>query len=81
MRELEIFVVAVDVASAAGPVQTRGRRRPRARVREVTQIAVADDDAFLQRRALASLDDRALKDIGLSRSDIFVETTKPFWRR
>jgi uncharacterized protein YjiS (DUF1127 family) len=34
-----------------------------------------------QRRSLAALDDRALKDIRLSRSDIFVETTKPFWHR
>ena len=34
-----------------------------------------------QRRDLASLDDQALHDIGLSRSDVAAETAKPFWRR
>ena len=34
-----------------------------------------------QRRDLASLDDLALRDIGLSRSDVSAETEKPFWRR
>ncbi|MBX6320526.1 MAG: DUF1127 domain-containing protein [Rhodospirillaceae bacterium] len=32
------------------------------------------------RRALESLDDRMLRDIGLSRADVFVESRKPFWR-
>ncbi len=34
-----------------------------------------------QRRALASLDDWTLKDIGVTRSDVEFESTKPFWRR
>jgi uncharacterized protein YjiS (DUF1127 family) len=34
-----------------------------------------------QRRDLATLDDQALHDIGLSRSDVAAETAKPFWRR
>ena len=33
------------------------------------------------RRALESLDDRALKDIGLSRDRIACEVRKPFWRK
>ncbi len=33
-----------------------------------------------QRAALDSLDDRMLKDIGLSRSMIAAEVTRPFWR-
>lgn len=32
-----------------------------------------------QRRQLAMLSDVALKDIGLSRADIWVETQRPFW--
>jgi uncharacterized protein YjiS (DUF1127 family) len=33
-----------------------------------------------QRRQLAELDDAMLKDIGLSRADVYGEVTKPFWR-
>jgi len=34
-----------------------------------------------QRRALADLDDRLLRDIGLTRADVWLEIKKPFWRR
>ncbi len=33
-----------------------------------------------QRRQLREMDDRILKDIGLSRLDVYRETIKPFWR-
>jgi uncharacterized protein YjiS (DUF1127 family) len=33
-----------------------------------------------QRHAMATMDEHALKDIGLSRSDVVAESTKPFWR-
>ena len=33
-----------------------------------------------QRRHLARLDDRMLKDIGLNRADVEREIAKPFWR-
>ncbi len=32
-----------------------------------------------QRRALARLDDRALRDIGISRADVWQEVNRPFW--
>lgn len=32
-----------------------------------------------QRAALAEMDERMLKDIGLSRADALVEADKPFW--
>jgi uncharacterized protein YjiS (DUF1127 family) len=37
-------------------------------------------DRYLQRRALAELDDRMLRDIGLTRSQAEREIRKPFWR-
>ena len=33
-----------------------------------------------QRRALASLDDAMLRDIGITRADVARECEKPFWR-
>lgn len=37
-------------------------------------------DRRAQRRCLAKLDDRLLKDIGLNRCDAEAERRKPFWR-
>ena len=33
-----------------------------------------------QRRALAGLDERFLRDLGITRCDAEVESSKPFWR-
>ena len=33
------------------------------------------------RRTLAGLDDRALRDLGLDRADVETESTQSFWRR
>jgi uncharacterized protein YjiS (DUF1127 family) len=33
-----------------------------------------------QRRDLALLSEHSLRDIGLSRADVDIEITKPFWR-
>jgi uncharacterized protein YjiS (DUF1127 family) len=33
-----------------------------------------------ERRALAAMDDRGLRDIGLTRYDAYYEARKPFWR-
>ena len=33
-----------------------------------------------QRRHLQSLSDHMLRDIGLTRADVFAEAAKPFWR-
>jgi uncharacterized protein YjiS (DUF1127 family) len=38
-------------------------------------------DLARQRRCLAELDGRLLKDIGVSREQALAESEKPFWRR
>ena len=37
-------------------------------------------DRTRQRRTMLRLDDHLLHDIGLSRTDVEVEASKPFWR-
>jgi uncharacterized protein YjiS (DUF1127 family) len=64
--------VSSAIASAA---HTLDRRIDRVVERLFTwQRRVAD------RRFLESLDDRMLQDIGLSRGDVFIESSKPFWK-
>lgn len=59
------------------PVLRRLADRSRKR-RERTQITLAE--RLRQRRMLARLSERDLKDIGLSRYDVEMELRKPFWR-
>jgi len=44
------------------------------------QRAISWHDRACQRRQLASLDDRMLRDIGVGRFDALQEAAKPFWR-
>jgi uncharacterized protein YjiS (DUF1127 family) len=44
------------------------------------QIALIWIERARSRRLLAQIDDRMMRDIGVSRAEIMVETSKPFWR-
>jgi len=46
----------------------------------VAQTLMVWQDRAQQRRHLASLDDRLLRDMGLSRADVEREARQPFWR-
>jgi uncharacterized protein YjiS (DUF1127 family) len=54
--------------------------RPPIVLRQLVASVLAYYDRAQQRRALLGLDDRMLKDIGLTRADVDGETRKPFWR-
>jgi uncharacterized protein YjiS (DUF1127 family) len=57
-------------------------------IRPLSRLGTHCTDFFLdmwsldrERRALHRLDDRGLKDIGLTRADVEGELAKPLWRR
>lgn len=64
----------------ASPARTIGPARLVARMLRVLEVV----DGWLARRRqrldLGQLDDRMLKDLGLSRADVAREAGKPFWR-
>ena len=53
---------------------------PTHRPRNLLDVLFLWSERARQRRLLAGLDERMLKDIGLSRIDVSHETGKPFWR-
>ena len=58
-------------------------RRPKPRsglVARILEILAAWHDRSVQRRTLVGLSDYQLHDMGLSRSQVFHEIEKPFWR-
>lgn len=52
---------------------------PTFRIANVLKLASAMVQTRNQRRSLAALDADALKDIGLTRSQVQCEANKPFW--
>ena len=68
------------------PYVTIGRRSANHRSRQPSLIArvlyalVEWQSRAHERHALASLDDRALKDMGLNRAIASRESSQPFWR-
>ncbi len=67
------------LAAPGGSLQGYGGAIRRAAVRTADAL-LAWAERARQRRLLATLDDRLLDDIGLSRADVSRESDKPFWR-
>jgi len=64
-----------------------GRQRPASSWHHAKEILIHALDALgdwqeraAERRALMTLDDRALHDLGLNRGSADAEASKPFWR-
>jgi len=57
---------------------------PHSGLRRTLDAIAAQAEGYIsrsrQRRALAELDDRLLRDIGLTRYDVALEASKPFWQ-
>jgi uncharacterized protein YjiS (DUF1127 family) len=57
-----------------------GWRRPRSRLARVAALVGRWRRRAAERQDLRRLDDRLLRDIGLTRQDVLDEQEKPFWR-
>jgi uncharacterized protein YjiS (DUF1127 family) len=57
-----------------------GSESPRRLARGLVLGYLALEERRQQRRALLALDERLLKDIGLTRADVEQECGKPLWR-
>ena len=66
----------------SGSIQTRpaGRKVETGLVVRAVDLLLIWSDRMRQRRHLAELDDRLLRDIGVSRADVEGEISRPFWR-
>ncbi len=67
---------AVDASQSARDVIARLARLPLA----ILGILLVWQERGQQRRHLAALDDRLLRDMGMSRADAAREAAIPFWR-
>lgn len=66
--------------AAQAPVSEAGRQ-VHSLIRQAFGAFATWQERARQRQHLATLDDRLLKDIGLSRVDVARETSKAFWEK
>lgn len=66
--------------TAAAFVRPRRREHRTGFISRIIVILIDWQERANQRHALASLGDAALRDLGLSRADVEIEISKPFWR-
>jgi uncharacterized protein YjiS (DUF1127 family) len=76
-----------SLASPRGPapsaVSTTGRRARAWMRRSMTRLVaqmIAWQQRARERAQLRAMGERELRDLGLTRGDVLVETDKPFWR-
>ena len=50
------------------------------RLRRAVDLLLTWRERARQRRQLRSLNDRMLRDIGITRADVLAKSSKPFWR-
>ncbi len=73
-------LIMTDPLSAAHEIETRAQRNRRRGLSSVFAALLLRWDRNRQRRHLHELDDRLLRDVGLSRDAVARETAKPFWQ-
>lgn len=64
----------------ASPIRIDVRSRRPGGLVAFVEAVLAWQDRARQRQLLARMDDRLLRDMGLTRTDIAIEAEKPFWR-
>jgi uncharacterized protein YjiS (DUF1127 family) len=64
----------------ASPIRIDIRSRRPGGLLAFVEAVFAWQDRARQRQLLARMDDRLLRDMGLTRADIAIEADKPFWR-
>ncbi len=70
----------IDTIRQSGRTHRSGPRSVFSGLEFATDLLLTWLDRYAQRRQLARLDSRMLKDIGVSRVDAVEEARKPFWK-
>jgi uncharacterized protein YjiS (DUF1127 family) len=71
--------VGASYATLAGRTRI-DRQAGRALWTEIAEVVLTWLERARQRRHLGQFSDHMLKDIGLSRAEVEIEVSKPFWR-
>jgi uncharacterized protein YjiS (DUF1127 family) len=84
IRSLEMSTIQVRTTCAARRDLASGTVRRgwsgASGVQRLVTLLLTWQQRARDRRQLESLSDHMLRDIGLSRADVFAEASKPFWR-